>query len=155
MLFERLDAEIAPMRAAYEHYTTHPEEVEAILLRGAEKASAIATPFTSQLRRAVGLRNLSEGSSAATPAKATKVALASFKQYREKDGLFYFKLLAADGTLILQSTGFDQPKACGAAIARIQAEGASAVSALGQTLAEGSSADALNTAMAALREAKN
>ncbi|MBY0463999.1 MAG: tryptophan--tRNA ligase, partial [Burkholderiales bacterium] len=43
MLFERLDAEIAPMRAAYEHYMAHPQEVEAILLAGAAKARAIAT----------------------------------------------------------------------------------------------------------------
>ena len=155
MLFERLDTEIAPMRAAYEHYMTHPEEVEAILKRGAEKARAIATPFTGQLRRAVGLRNLGESSTAATPAKATKVALASFKQYREKDGLFYFKLMAADGTLMLQSTGFDQPKACGAAIGRLQAEGASALVPLGQTLTAGSTTDALDRAMAALRDAKS
>jgi len=158
MLFERLDTEIAPMRAAYTHYMTHPEEVEAIVKRGAEKARAIATPFTSRLRAAVGLRNLADGSAAGSvvkSGKATKSELPSFKQYREKDGLFYFKLLAADGTLVLQSTGFDQPKACGAAIGRLQAEGAAALAPLGQTLAAGSTADALDTAMAALRDAKN
>jgi len=154
MLFERLDAEIAPMRAAYEHYMTHPEKVERILLAGAAKARAIATPFTHKLRHAVGLRSLTTGAATATPAKATKAALATFKQYREKDGLFYFKLQAADGTLMLQSTGFEAPKACGAAIALLQAEGSAALSSLAQALANGATTQALDDAMAALREAK-
>ena len=153
-LFERLDAEIAPMRAAYEHYMAHPEEVEAILLAGAAKARAIATPFTHRLRHAVGLRNLSAGAAPAKAAKASKAALPAFKQYREKDGQFYFKLADASGQLMLQSTGFEAPKACGAAIARLSAEGSAALAELGQTLQPGVSAEALDAAMAALRESK-
>ena len=153
-LFERLDAEIAPMRAAYDHYMAHPEEVEAILLAGAAKARAIATPFTHKLRHAVGLRNLSAGSAPVKAAKASKAALPAFKQYREKDGQFYFKLADASGQLMLQSTGFEAPKACGAAIARLSAEGSAALAELGQTLQPGVSAEALDAAMAALRESK-
>ena len=153
-LFERLDAEIAPMRAAYEHYMAHPEEVEAILLAGAAKARAIATPFTHKLRHAVGLRNLSAGAAPVKAAKASKAALPAFKQYREKDGQFYFKLADASGQLMLQSTGFEAPKACGAAIARLSAEGSAALAELGQTLQPGVSAEALDAAMAALRESK-
>ena len=153
-LFERLDAEIAPMRAAYEHYMAHPEEVEAILLAGAAKARAIATPFTHRLRHAVGLRNLSAGAAPVKAAKASKAALPAFKQYREKDGQFYFKLADASGQLMLQSTGFEAPKACGAAIARLSAEGSAALAELGQTLQPGVSAEALDAAMAALRESK-
>ena len=153
-LFERLDAEIAPMRAAYEHYMAHPEEVEAILLAGAAKARAIATPFTHRLRHAVGLRNLSAGAAPAKAAKASKAALPAFKQYREKDDQFYFKLADASGQLMLQSTGFEAPKACGAAIARLSAEGSAALAELGQTLQAGVSAEALDAAMAALRESK-
>ena len=153
-LFERLDAEIAPMRAAYDHYMAHPEEVEAILLAGAAKARAIATPFTHRLRHAVGLRNLSAGAAPAKAAKASKAALPAFKQYREKDGQFYFKLADASGQLMLQSTGFEAPKACGAAIARLSAEGSAALAELGQTLQPGVSAEALDGAMAALRESK-
>ena len=153
-LFERLDAEIAPMRAAYDHYMAHPEEVEAILLAGAAKARAIATPFTQRLRHAVGLRNLSAGAAPAKAAKASKAALPAFKQYREKDGQFYFKLADASGQLMLQSTGFEAPKACGAAIARLSAEGSAALAELGQTLQAGVSAEALDAAMAALRESK-
>ena len=55
-------------------------------------------------------------------AKEAKVALPSFKQYRESDGNFYFKLVAADGKLLLQSTGFAAPKEAGQAIARLQKE---------------------------------
>mgnify|MGYP003600822764 FL=1 len=153
-LFERLDAEIAPMRAAYDHYMAHPEEVEAILLAGAAKARAIATPFTHRLRHAVGLRNLSAGAAPVKAAKASKAALPAFKQYREKDGQFYFKLADASGQLMLQSTGFEAPKACGAAIARLSAEGSAALAELGQTLQPGVSAEALDGAMAALRESK-
>ena len=167
MLFERLDAEIAPMRAAYEHHMAHPEEVERILLAGAAKARAIATPFMGKLRQAVGLRNLSEGSLSATltfpPLRVSgrirtsgeKAALPLFKQYREKDGLFYFKLAAADGQLMIQSPGFAAPKGCGAAIAQLQAEGSAALAALGLALENGVSAAQLDDAMAALREAKN
>ena len=154
-LFERLDAEIAPMRAAYEHYMAHPQEVERILLAGAAKARAIATPFTQKLRHAVGLRHLAAGTAAAAPAKVAKTALATFKQYREKDGLFYFKLASAGGELLLQSTGFDQPKACGAAIARLQAEGSAALADLGQSLQPGVTPDTLDAAVAALRDAKS
>ena len=155
MLFEQLDAEIAPMRAAYEHYMAHPDEVEAILLAGAAKARAIATPFMHTLRHAVGLRSLAGTLPAAKPSASIKAALPTFKQYREKDGLFYFKLQAADGTLLLQSTGFEAPKACGAASARLQAEGGAALSALEQTLATGAQAEAFDQAMAALRDAKS
>ncbi|GAB4088503.1 tryptophan--tRNA ligase [Hydrogenophaga soli] len=153
-LFERLDAEIAPMRATYEHFMAHPEAVEAILKKGAEKARAIATPFLQRLRHAVGLRNLAQAGGSTQTAKAEKVALVTFKQYREKDGLFYFKLADGCGQLLVQSTGFDQPKVCGAAIARLQAEGSAALAELGQSLQPGVTAQALDAALAALREAK-
>jgi len=154
-LFERLDREIAPMRAAYEHYMTHPDEVERILLAGAAKARAIATPFAQKLRHAVGLRHLAAGATPAKSERAAKAALATFKQYREKDGLFYFKLADASGQLLLQSTGFEQPKACGAAIARLQAQGSAALADLGQSLPADVGPDVLDSAMAALRDAKS
>ncbi len=55
---------------------------------------------------------------------------------------------------MLQSTGFDQPKVCGAAIARLQLEGSAALEPLGQSLLPGVTAEALDAAMAALRNAK-
>ena len=59
--------------------------------------------------------------------KAAKAALPTFKQYREADGKFYFKLVDADGRLLLQSTGFDAPKDAGQAIARLQRDGLGAL----------------------------
>ena len=146
-LFERIDREIAPMRARYEWLMTHPQEVEAMLHAGAAKARAVATPFMARLRQAVGLRSLGT-TSASGPAKAAKVAAASFKQYREKDGQFYFKLVDAKGTLLLQSLGFASPKEAGVAIAQIKQDGLAALHALRGQLAEGhANPDALQAAL--------
>lgn len=129
LLLDRVDQEIAPMRAAYADLMAHPERIEALLLQGATKARAIATPFMAQLRGAVGLRGLGTTANTDT-AKATKAALASFKQYREKDGQFYFKLVDAAGAVLLQSLGFESPKVAGQAIAQLQREGAAGIIAL-------------------------
>ena len=126
-LFERVDQVIAPMRAQYEELINNPARIEQTLLAGAERARALATPFIRELRAAVGLRSLAQASTAAKPAKAAKASLPSFKQYREADGKFYFKLVDADGRLLLQSTGFDAPKEAGQAIARLQREGLGAL----------------------------
>jgi tryptophanyl-tRNA synthetase len=128
ILFARIDREVAPMRARYEHLMNHPEEVEALLLAGAHKARAIATPFMAQLRNAVGLRKLTAGTATAHT-KALKSATATFKQYREKDGKFYFKLVHTDGTVLLQSLAFESPKVAGQTIAALQQQGASALDA--------------------------
>ncbi|MDE2417668.1 MAG: tryptophan--tRNA ligase [Burkholderiales bacterium] len=148
ILFERIDREIAPMRAAYEDFMAHPEKVEALLLTGAAKARAIATPFMAQLRSAVGLRSLGAAAQTQTT-KTHKVALASFKQYREKDGQFYFKLAAADGTVLLQSKAFESGKAAGQAIAQLQRDGATGIAAL-QTQLEALDALAQSSATQAL-----
>ena len=119
MLFERIDAEIAPMRARYEHLVNHPAELEDILQAGAAKARGRATPLLRELREAVGLRNLATVAGSAKKDKA-KAALPSFKQYREGDGLFYFKLVDAHGRLLLQSSGFASPKEAGQCIAALK-----------------------------------
>jgi tryptophanyl-tRNA synthetase len=136
MVFERLDAEITPMRERYEALMRDPAAIEAILLRGAIKARAIATPFMTGIRHAVGLRNLG-ATSQAKAAKADKASLPSFKQYREKDGQFAFKLVDAKGRLLLQSQGFASPKDAGAAIARLQQVGAAALPAFEDQVATG------------------
>ncbi len=142
MVFERLDAEITPMRERYEALMREPAKIEAILLRGATKARAISTPFMATLRQAVGLRNLGAISSQARTTKADKAALPSFKQYRAQDGQFAFKLVDAKGRLLLQSEGFASPKDAGAAIARLQQLGAAALPAFeGQLIAAGGVSD--------------
>ena len=154
LLFERIDQEIAPMREAYQALMDDPARIEAALRKGCDKARAIATPFMAELRRAVGLRNLTEGATSRT-AKATREALPAFKQYREKDGKFYFKLVDARGHLLLQSRAVDAPQAAAAAIARLSSEGAAALSALADLLEPASDAAAVDAALQALMAAKS
>ena len=106
-----------------------------MLLAGADKARQMATPFIKELRHAVGLRALSSGSTK-TVTKEEKIALSSFKQYREKDGLFYFKLVSPENRVLLQSTGFDSPREAGQLIARLQQDGAAALVSAKQHFAD-------------------
>ena len=134
LLFERIDREVAPMREHYQALLANPGGIETLLQAGAAKARAIATPFMMELRRAVGLRSLASAANSAVKAKAARAAAPAFKQYREKDGRFYFKLLAMDGSLLLQSQGFDSPKEAAFAIAVLRKEGADALAGLGEKL---------------------
>jgi tryptophanyl-tRNA synthetase len=149
VLFERIDREIGPMRAQYEALIANPAQVEAALLKGAEKARALATPLLRELRHAVGLRPLGSAQAKAPKEKAAKAATASFKQYREKDGKFYFKLADAQGQVLLQSTGFDAPRDAGQAIARLQQAPAEALAELAARL-EPLGTDAHSQVVAAL-----
>ena len=157
LLFERIDRDVAPMRERYDDLMAHPEKIEQTLLAGAERARQIATPFVRKLRSAVGLRSLAQANAAPKAAKAAKTALPSFKQYREADGQFYFKFVAADGRLLLQSTGFAAPKDAGQAIARLQQQGESALAALAGQLApiEGVPPQDVAAALQQLAEAAN
>ena len=133
LLFERIDREVAPMREKYHALMANPSQVEALLQAGAAKARAVATPFIAQLRHAVGLRSLAATAVTQT-AKTGKSSLASFKQYREKDGQFYFKLVDAQGGVLLQSRGFASPKVAGQSIALLQQQGAPALTTLAAEL---------------------
>jgi tryptophanyl-tRNA synthetase len=50
-----------------------------------------------------------------------------FKQYREKDGYFHFKLVAADGHELLVSIGHASPHEAGQMVARLKQEGGTAL----------------------------
>jgi tryptophanyl-tRNA synthetase len=139
-VFERIDREIAPMREAYLALMNDPAKIEAILLAGAAKARQIATPFMGRLRHAVGLRDLRVQDNG----KATKIAKPAkpvFKQYREKDGKFYFKLVDVDGQLLLQSRGFDSPKDAGQTIGLLQTQGSAVLSSLADKLEDNTEVD--------------
>lgn len=155
LLFERIDREVAPMRAQYEELINNPAKVDAILLKGADKARALATPFIQELRHAVGLRALASSGSgtAVATSKAARAAVPSFKQYREKDGLFYFKLVDLQGRVLLQSLGFASPKEAGLAIGQLQQNDAKALAELGAqiTLGEGVTGSEVSSALEALR----
>jgi len=120
-LFDCIDREIAPMRARYEDFMAHPEKIEVELQKGAKKARALSQPFLQQLRSAVGLRALTAPLQQKS-VQTVKTQPPSFKQYREKDGKFYFKLLDGNGRLLLQSTGFSEARAAGQTIAQLQKE---------------------------------
>ena len=121
-LLERIDQEIAPMRETYASLISNPDKVETILLAGADKARKIATPFMQSLREAVGLRRLHAVQSIKTDKKAKQASFA-FKQYRESDGKFYFKLVDASNSVVLQSQGFESPKEAGQTIAWLKENG--------------------------------
>ena len=155
ILFERIDREVAPMRAQYEELINNPAKVDAILLKGASKARELATPFIQELRHAVGLRALASNNIANTTSssKTMRAPVPSFKQYREKDGHFYFKLVDPQGRVLLQSLGFTSPKEAGLAIGQLQQNDAKAQVELGAqvTLGEGVTADEVRSALNALR----
>jgi len=155
MLFERIDRELAPMRAQYEELMNNPGKVDAILLKGAAKARELATPFIQELRHAVGLRALASYNRSGTQdtAKTARAAAPSFKQYREKDGQFYFKLVDGQGRVLLQSSGFASPKDAGQAIGQLQQNPETALASLNQhvALGDGVSDSELSTALAALQ----
>ena len=154
MLFERIDREVAPMRAQYEELINNPAKVDAILLKGAAKARELATPFIQELRHAVGLRALANtGAATGAPTKTARAAVPAFKQYREKDGQFYFKLVDPQGRVLLQSLGFESPKEAGLAIGQLQQNDAQALAELSHQVAygEGVAATEVTTALQALK----
>ncbi|MDO6387553.1 tryptophan--tRNA ligase [Uliginosibacterium sp. 31-12] len=149
-----LERDLAPMRAKYDELMSRPEHIEALLQEGAAKARAVATPFLAELREAVGLRRFN-----AIPVAVEKKAeiaapqLPVFKQYREADGKFYFKLSSADGRLLLQSEGFDSGRDAGQWVGRLKNEGAAALDGVPASFGEGVSRDDVVAALGAFAAA--
>ncbi|WP_428503665.1 tryptophan--tRNA ligase [Roseateles sp.] len=154
-LFELIEAEIAPMRARYDALMAHPERIEEILQQGAEKARAIAGPLLARAREAVGLRRFTAvAAPAVDTAKAAKAALPMFKQYREADGQFYFKLVSAEGQVLLQSAAFAGGRDAGQWVSRLKREGTAALAEAPVQRGEGVDEAALAAALQALAEAE-
>jgi len=164
-LVELIEGQVAPMRDKYESLMARPDEIEDVLREGAVKARRIATPFLATLRQAVGLRDLRQGAAPAKPAGKTAARRQpSFKQYREPDGRFSFKLLDAEGGLLLQGVGHDSAREAGQRIARLKASAGEGLSEGGQgvefegavlgQLPPGATLDSLRDALAALAEAE-
>ena len=125
ILYERIETDVAPMRERYEALMADPAGIETILLRGAAKARAIATPKLAALREVLGLRS-SVAAGAAGAAKKTAGAgkMPRFASFRDADGKFRFRLLSAEGEQLLLSMAFADPKASGALQKRIGSLGA-------------------------------
>jgi tryptophanyl-tRNA synthetase len=56
--FELINSELSEARLRYETLIAEPEQIEAELRRGAERARAEATPFLARVREAAGIRSL-------------------------------------------------------------------------------------------------
>jgi tryptophanyl-tRNA synthetase len=148
-----IEQQLSPMRARYAELMAHPEHIEQILLTGAQKARAVATPFLAELRHAVGLRRMVAVAAAVDGNTHVKLKTAQpvFKQYREADGQFYFKLVAADGhTLLLQSAAFESGRDAGLWVARLKTEGSAALAQAPVTLAPNISQNTVHEALSAL-----
>src|SRR3546814_610857 len=101
-----------------------PQKIERLLRDGARRLrEAHAQPLLRELRAAVGLRDLSQAASGRRKAAPAKAAAPQFKQYREADGRFHFKLVDADGALLLQGAGHESARDTGQLVARLRQAG--------------------------------
>ncbi len=161
-VFARIDAEVAPLRERYDALVADPAAIERQLRDGATRLrDEVASPFLRTLRHAVGLRDLSHASVATAPASTpARAALPAFKQYRDDDGRFAFKLHAGDASLLLQGRAHAGGRDAGRQVAALRADGgaglmldAGGVTLAGDvvgTLADGVTLDALRAALALL-----
>jgi len=151
-VFALLEQEIAPLRERYQALIAKPAEIEQMLREGAKRLrERYATPLLAQLRDAVGLRDLSKVQSLASAAAPAPPASATFKQYRETDGKFYFKLVQGARTL-LQSAAFASPLDAGQMIAKIK-RGDVHLNEIPCALCEGVTADEVHLALQSLASA--
>ncbi len=152
-LFDQVEREVAPLRDRYLDLVSRPGDIEDTLRDGARRLrERYATPLLAQLREAVGLRDLSTVQLGAMEAEAVeKPPLAAFKQYREADGRFYFKLVEGERVL-LQSHPFDAPREAGQASAALRRDEV-ALAQAPCSLGEGVTAEAVQAALAALAAA--
>lgn len=118
-LYNRLESELGPMRDQYAELMANPGRVEDILQAGAAKARRLSQPLMEQLRTAVGLRTAAVAPAAAKPA-AKSAKTARFVTFRDGDGRFRFRLLAADGKELLLSEPFSDAREAGATIKHMQ-----------------------------------
>ncbi|MGB6144801.1 MAG: tryptophan--tRNA ligase [Rhodanobacter sp.] len=127
VLYERIEADVAPMRERYDTLMADPAAIEVILQEGARKARAIATPKVAGLREMLGLRAMRTAGAAAGPARPAKVQrVARLASFRDDDGRFRFRLFSAEGEELLLSVPFADPKAAGASQKRLKQLGATA-----------------------------
>lgn len=105
-LFDRIDQEVAPLRERYNDLMAKPAIIEEQLR---DNAVALrerhATPLLRTLREAVGLRDLSK-TYADKKKKEKERACVQAKQYRENDGMFYYKIVDSLGNILFISSGF-------------------------------------------------
>ena len=119
-LFQLLDEQLGESRERYHQLIERPADLEDLLQLGAKKARAVATPFLNELREAVGLRSFVSQVQVAASTKKKAAKAARFVSFREDDGSFRFRLLAADGEQLLLSRHFADGKTAGQATKQLQ-----------------------------------
>ncbi len=141
-LFERIDAEVGPLRAEYERLMRDPGYIEATLVAGAKKARVRSGELLETLRRAVGLRDLSTGASAAVAGRTTSAEadVAEFSNpFRDPLG-FGFRIWFAGKKKELVAAGLADGRAAGALIKTLKATPADGLDLRVVTVADGSHA---------------
>ncbi len=119
-LFQLLDNELGESRERYNLLIERPADLEDILQHGAKKARSVATPFLNELREAVGLRSFVAQTQVAATTRKKAAKAARFVSFREDDGSFRFRLLAADGEQLLLSRNFADGKTAGQVTKQLQ-----------------------------------
>ncbi|KAB0508147.1 MULTISPECIES: tryptophan--tRNA ligase [Pseudomonas] len=119
-LFQLLDSELGESRERYHQLIERPADLEDMLQIGAKKARSVATPFLHELREAVGLRSFVAQTQVAATTKKKAAKAARFVSFREDDGSFRFRLLAADGEQLLLSRNFADGKTAGQVTKQLQ-----------------------------------
>lgn len=119
-LFQLLDEQLGESRERYHQLIERPADLEDLLQLGAKKARAVATPFLNELREAVGLRSFVSQVQVAASTKKKAAKAARFVSFREDDGSFRFRLLAADGEQLLLSRHFADGKTAGQVTKQLQ-----------------------------------
>ena len=122
-LFLQLDGQLGEARERYHQLIERPADLEDILLAGAAKARRTASPFLEQLREAVGLRSFRSSVQAGGEVKKKAAKSARFVSFRDEDGSFRFRLLAADGEQLLLSRSFADGKSAGGVSKQLQQGG--------------------------------
>lgn len=151
-LADKIDAEIGPMRSRYDELMAHPEVLEEILQEGARKARKLSVPFIERLKAAAGLRPFTALKTAEEKTRAAKKALPVFKQYREADGTFRFKLVSAGGDPLFVSQAFPTGREAGQWVGRLKKAGGAALAEAPVELAEGVTQEAAAEALNAFLE---
>ncbi|HEY9130348.1 MAG TPA: tryptophan--tRNA ligase [Dyella sp.] len=125
VMYERIEADVAPMRERYDELIAKPQVIEDILQEGARKARAVAAPLIARLRDTIGLRS---GAALAPAADKNKPEgkqgkLPRLVSFRDDSGSFRFRLFSADGEELLLSRSFADPKSAGVTQKRLKSLG--------------------------------
>ena len=115
-VFERINAELAPMRERYEALIAKPDDIEDALLAGAKKARSLAQIFVTRLRNAVGLRPLATRSVSVEAKTARDFKPSVIKGPIPENGKFFFRVFDSIGQQTLLSVPFDDAREAGGMI---------------------------------------